>query len=384
MIDQSPSAVAPTALLALASLCLLSAPPAPASVYKCSQPNMFYPDGLASAVSVPLGYDGSVFPMPPGELVLEICIDDTSLLREELIGSVVSAIATWNDLSAATQTYGEDALGSFPDDLTADFQSFVLHELGHCAFGLGHVNDIKINNFTTNYTTALVGTNGVFDLDYGADGYIGSPDDLRGDDVNLHWFAKNINNPFSLITPVEDCSTQSTCTYSNDIADLPSPDTFAANANRILSRSPEFDLPDTQAVMYTRVIINALNRELTPDDVSGVLLGEAGNDGDAGTGDDFTTRLVWGGVRNLATNPCDIPVKFVADIQGAAAICSSGCREIVSPLPNSRFEILNPVVLFDIDIDDQGGVTWLFGSGPLLFANGFNEGDVAGWDRSAQ
>lgn len=50
-----------------------------------------------------------------------------------------------------------------------------------------------------NYTASTTkGANKVFDLNCGTDGVIGSSDAMRGDDVNLCWFSKGINDPFLL------------------------------------------------------------------------------------------------------------------------------------------------------------------------------------------
>lgn len=87
----------------------------------------------------PPGYDGS-----GGVLEVRICVDPGAPSRP-LVGPLLAALRMWNQLKATTGNCGgaqtcvviEDT--SFPAG-TTDAMSTLLHEVGHCAMGLGHPN----------------------------------------------------------------------------------------------------------------------------------------------------------------------------------------------------------------------------------------------------
>ena len=149
--------------------------------------------------------------------------------------------------------------------------------MGHC-LGLAHPNLASESGLTgsdQNYTRSTDGANDVFDLDDGTDNVIGSSDDIRGDDVNLHWFRKLNNNPFT-IAPTVDSTT-----YSRDLADLPMGHSFAANADRNVAN--ELLVPNTEAVMQQIIVGNEARRQLSHDDVATLSYGMAGLDETEGT-----------------------------------------------------------------------------------------------------
>src|SRR5207244_2927754 len=103
-----------------------------------------------------------------------------------------------------------------------DWESAALHEMGHC-IGLNHPNLATESGLTDpdrNYTKTTKGANAAYDLKDGADNVIGSSDDVRGDDVNVHWFRVSNNNPFTIAATVDST------TYSRNVASLPVGDLF--------------------------------------------------------------------------------------------------------------------------------------------------------------
>jgi len=150
-----------------------------------------------------------------------------------------------------------------------------------------------------NFTKATTGTNGVFDLNAGGDGIIGSADDIRGDDENLNYFRITDNNPFATNLGVVDSTT-----YSRNIADLQGGDTYSANGDRAVAAALGF--ADTEAVMQQGAFFGETQRTLAADDVAGLLYAQAGLDGIAGTADDYILTLDFLGL----TGSADILIDF--------------------------------------------------------------------------
>lgn len=94
--------------------------------------NPFDPDFVGpQAILHPLGWSGQA-----GVVELKVCALDP------LKPPTRRAVFIWNNLAASTGNCGGTGcfvLGEVPPD-TGDFDatSSVLHELGHCAYGLGH------------------------------------------------------------------------------------------------------------------------------------------------------------------------------------------------------------------------------------------------------
>ena len=271
--------------------------------------------GEANGVNLithPTGYTGG-----GGTLTVGVCIDDTSANASEMILPVQNIVATFN----RRQAVAPNLFSSSNNDIGSseiDFESVALHEVGHC-IGLGHVNaasESGLSGNDKNYTKATDGVDNTFNLNDGADNIIGSADDIRGDDANLHWFRKTTNNPCAV-----DNATSDGTTYSRDLADLPAGETFAANADRDVCA--DLGSPNTEAVMQQGTSSDEDQRALTQDGVSTLELAMSGLDETAGTADDYTLNLVSHGVvSNPAADPnCDI----VLAISGSGlASCSVG------------------------------------------------------------
>ena len=282
-------------------------------------------------ISHPPGYRGQ-----GGELVVTVGISPSSPHADEMEIPVQNALNTWNQLISTTGNVRID--NEIVPRFSFDFESVALHELGHC-IGLGHPNlasESGLIGANKNYTSALRGTNNRFDLNRGIDGVIGSEDDLRGDDINLHWFNKANNNPFELAEVVDQT------TYSVDLDDLPPGHQFAVNGDRLVSFL--FGFGNTEAVMQQGIESGESRRMLAADDVATLRLAMSGLDRLEGTSDDYFMTLQYEGL----TENADIVFNF--DNRSTFAAC-----RITGIFLNDRH-----VAIQDGQISFNTGFSWFF------------------------
>ncbi len=233
----------------------------------------------------PQGYTGT-----GGPLNITVAIDPMSPNASSMETSVENIVNTVNALLPTTGNLVTGGGNNIPSN-AFDFESIALHELIH-SLGMAHPNAASESGLTgsnQNYTRATDGVDNVFNLNNGADGVIGSSDDIRGDDVNLHWFRTSNNNPFTIPGTVDGT------TYSRDTANLPPGHTFAANADRTVSTL--LGASNTEAVMQQGTNFDEAQRTLNHDDVATLRIGMAGLDETAGTSDDSTLNLSFAGER---------------------------------------------------------------------------------------
>lgn len=278
-----------------------------------------FPGLLLFAVVSPAGTFGEANISPPnqidwighpnaymgqnGTIGITVCADLAFPNSQEMLAPLGRVVATWNAMSPTNNNLNPSS--TVPAD-HFDFESAALHELGHCALALGHTNEPLLGLFTSGFTEATPGANGIENQNNGFDGIQGSSDDQRGDDVNLHWYRIEDNNPFTIGTIVDSS------TYSRSLSDLPNTsghDKFVQNANKSVGME-FFSLPNARATMFTSRSRGEEQRTLGFDDVATVRYGMSGLDEMQGTADDYTIQLDL--IGKIAT--CQVLVRFETPI----------------------------------------------------------------------
>lgn len=276
-----------------------------------------------------------------GNISVRICIAPSSPNSAAMEIPVQNNINIFNRLVPTTGNLLHGGSNNVPSS-NFDFESVALHEIGHC-LGLAHVNAASESGLSSpgiESTKARVGVNGVLDTDAGTDGIMGSSDDIRGDDINVHWFRISNNDPFTVDTIIDGT------TYSRDSLDLPSGHSFAANAARAVSQLLGYG--NTEAVMQQGTFFDEAQRTLNHDDVATLKLAASGIDETDGTTDDYTITLEYGGIS--ATN-CDVSMSLTST--SSLAFCSVG-GSFIGPPVNGHLRVTNAVMEFG------QGFNWYF------------------------
>ncbi len=258
-------------------------------------------------VTHPSNYTGS-----GGTLTVRVCISPASSMTAALEIPVQNVIARMNSLEPTIGNLITGGANDIPSG-AIDAESALLHETGHC-IGLAHPNlatESGVPSAQRDYTKSTRGANNAYNLNDGADNVLGSGDDLRGDDINLHWFRRLNNDPFTIADVIDST------TYARDQSLLPGGDSFAANASRQLSSL--LGLPATEAAMQQGQGFDEDQRRLGHDDVATLRYGASGVDEVAGTADDYTIALQYQGITNTG---CDVTVSV--DGNTGFASCSVG------------------------------------------------------------
>lgn len=306
-------------------------------------------------------------PSNVGNLVVTVCLNPTATNQAEQ--PIENAVAEFNRL----QGVGGNVT---PGPGATDFESVMLHELGHC-MGLDHntlgpseVGTSDFGNPQLYYTKARPGAGG-FNTLAGVDGVRASRDDIRGDDHNLHWFRDGVNNPFADLPAVVDQST-----YTVNLLELPIGHTYAEAATSHAPCNPQGGVantaalpgrvPLTESVMFPVLCTANAVRKLTKDDVAQFRIARAGYNGLAGTSDDYTWTMQYVG----RTTNCHIPISLVPDNQTGFAQCNIGYS-----LPGNG---ANDTVITSASLIARASVNWHFnqtdttaGNTQRIFQNGF-------------
>jgi len=257
-------------------------------------------------VAHPTGYSGQ-----GGDIEVKVCIVPGTPNATDMIQSVQNNVAVWNGQQSTTSNLRTPTNFS---GFNVDFESVSLHEVGHCV-GLAHPNlasESGLSGADSNYTRSTNGADNEFNIDSGVDIVNGSPDDVRGDDVNTHFFYHGINNPFAEFDVTDGT------TYSSDVTQLPMGDLFPANSDRDVSRLSRYNAPFSEASMQQGSFGGEVQRTLGHDDVVTRRYAMSGLDEIQGTADDYSTTLVFEGISDDAD--CDINISF-DDTQTGFAVC---------------------------------------------------------------
>ena len=270
----------------------------------------------------PIGYNVSTG--TPSAFSVNVCIVPGSPNASSIATSVQNIVDRFNLLVPVVENIRQSP--SFSS--LYDFESVTLHEVGHC-LGLNHPNAASEAPSGTGdereSTKANFGGNSTLNYGAGGDGIYGSHDDIRGDDVNLHYFEPDVNNPFKVLRSVDSTN------YTRAVAGLPAGDLFPANAEKEVAATARYGASPNdcgfftanqrcaEAVMQQGTPNAELQNALGPDDVATLLYARSGVDRLAGTGDDYAATLVYQGISN---SNCDINISF-NDAETGFAVCKT-------------------------------------------------------------
>jgi hypothetical protein len=327
---------------------------------------------------------------------VKICVEDP--FDGKLTAAVAWAIDKWNGLQPTVHNcancLSEEAFfaGAVGVLGTANnLPSVVLHELGHCAIGLGHpqliIDTDDPDNCTSNpppppltcreitsFTVSYGGSSNFMGLLDGADDVRGSKDDTQeaqgpGLATNVHWFRRSDNDPVIIDSTVIDSQT-----YSAGVAfgDLPVGSSYSANANLGVSRL--LGDVNTVSVMKTTLTHGVGFFGLSADDVNMVKMSRTG-----------LNRLV-GGTPNddhaiaLELVSCssahDIKVNTADLGAGVGGRCAS-LVVFVDPNDNPANAKNYKVYVPSITLNSSPSI-WDFGA-PMFYGH-FDEGHFNDWD----
>lgn len=241
-----------------------------------------------------IGYSGT-----GGTRRVTVCLEPGFPLAEQAEPRILDAVSNWNALTPTTR----NVAGGLPAG-QYDFASILMHELGHCAFGLGHVND-------GDYAIAQPALDG-YSHASGPDGIPGTGDDARGDDRPRSWFALASNDPFVVVPE------PSTATMGIRPSQLPPGHSFPATASAAVSEHLGHGF--TQGVMFSHIPSGKRYTQLAADEVNTARLAAAGIDELRGTADDYRVTLDYIGLADA----CDVRIRWATPANASSMLASCG------------------------------------------------------------
>ena len=259
----------------------------------------------------PEGYTGS-----GAALTINLCIVPGTPNAASMVIPVSNIAATMTTLNGQAGNLSTGDGGDLVPFTSYDFESIALHEVGHC-LGLGHTNaasESGLSGDEQDYTKAAAGVNANLDVAAGTDAIIGSKDDVRIDDVSVHWFLAGSNNPCAAPgTAIFDSTT-----YTVNGA-LPSNHLFPANADKTVCNA--LGSANTEAVMQQGSPNGQAQRFLGHDDEAMLRVAMSGLDEIQGTADDYALNVVSLGVSDSPS--CNINLSF-DNAKTGFAVCWTG------------------------------------------------------------
>ena len=312
------------------------------------------------------GYNGT-----ENDLTVTVCAEPNAATAVPLIQN---ALDIWNSLTPMTSNcpgcLREEDPAQNPDE-PLSMGATILHELGHCALGLGHIN------WNNNGATSFTNSQDAVSIAVGADMVEGTADDLPSPLPGtrlIHWFRIADNNP-----TVIDSTAIDDQTYSRRILDLPSGDSWPASGNK--KANEELGFVDTQAVMYTNLTPGSEILGLTADAVNTVSFARTGLDTSLNTADDYQVTFEFSydctiaqvEVRFIEMIPDDNGGNALGRCLGALEVIDTGglfdIHHMLSP-PDGEARLI-------IEVLSPQAENW-----DVVFANGFETGDITGWSEA--
>lgn len=344
---------------------LLGSVPAPVSpgVYEFALDPSFAP----SLIMHPKDYVGTGGPISIG-----VCLSPTSA---ELHDPLLYAMKVWNNFWAKTVNYTGTAYlpGDFPPgpDYVLSAHSILLHELGHCAFGLDHVNRVDYAPDPDLHTT-YTATKNFATMSAGPDGVPGSGDDIvtviPSGARNVFWFRLEDNNPFLVAA-----SADSTTISRNYQALFPMGQSWPASGN--LNVAALLGSPKTQSVMVSQMGSGYDFLYLSGDESNTVRFAMNGLDvTPTSTGDNYSFTLVF---ESDCAN-ADVEIDFAQTTVLEFAHCE--ISRAVIPSPGDHYRITPFGSNQRPKIYVTSNPPWPFSFYRfMIFGDGFETGGAGDW-----